>query len=104
MRAQETALALDRPFSTSPKVGTGASAADVIAAAGWPARADPLVVVGHQPTLGRVAAMILTGRESDWDIAKAAVWWFRHTGGNTTLIAVLDPDVLTPPAHAPAIR
>ncbi len=99
VRAQETALALDRPFSTSPEVGTGASATDVIAAAGWPARADSVVVVGHQPTLGRVAAMILAGRESDWDIAKAALWWFRRSGGNTTLLTVLDPDTLTPPAH-----
>lgn len=104
VRAQETALALDRPFSTSSKVGTDTSAADVIAAAGGPARSDLVVIVGHQPILGRVAAMLLSGREFDWEIAKAALWWFRHSGGNTSLIAVLDPDALTPPAQAPTIR
>ncbi len=33
------------------------------------------MLVGHQPTLGRVAALLMTGQESDWTIRKGAVWW-----------------------------
>ena len=90
-RAQQTALALDMPFVTSPAVGTDARAGDIIAAAQWPARSGAVLIVGHQPTLGRVAAVLLSGAEADWDIGKGALWWFRHIGGETTLFAVIDP-------------
>ncbi len=90
-RAQQTALALDMPFVTSPAVGTDARADDVIAAAEWPVRSGAVLIVGHQPTLGRVAAVLLSGAEADWDISKGALWWFRHIDGETTLFAVIDP-------------
>jgi phosphohistidine phosphatase len=92
-RAQETALALGMPFVMSAGVGTDAHAAEIIEATGWPGRAGALVVVGHQPTLGRLAAKLLTGRESDWEISKGALWWFRHAGGGTVLFAILDPEL-----------
>lgn len=90
VRAQQTAQALGLPFSTSTAVGTDARAADVIAAANWPAHEGAVLVVGHQPTLGRVAARVLSGAESDWSIRKGSLWWFRYAGGKTTLFAVLD--------------
>src|SRR5262245_38869283 len=65
-RTQETASALGLRFETAVEVGTGADAAGVIAATGWPGRAKPVLVVGHQPTLGRVAATLLSGEEADW--------------------------------------
>ncbi|HEX4797678.1 MAG TPA: histidine phosphatase family protein [Burkholderiales bacterium] len=92
-RAQQTALALGVPFVTSPAVGTDARADDVIAAAEWPARSGAVLIVGHQPTLGRVAAMLLSGAEADWDVGKGALWWFRHHDGETTLFAVIDPQI-----------
>ena len=92
-RAQQTALALGVPFVTSPAVGTDARLDDVIAAAEWPARSGAVLIVGHQPTLGRVAAMLLSGAEADWDIGKGALWWFQHIGGETTLFAAIDPRI-----------
>ena len=92
-RAQQTALALGVPFVTSPAVGTDARLDDVIAAAEWPARSGAVLIVGHQPTLGRVAAMLLSGTEADWDVGKGALWWFRHIDGEATLFAVIDPRI-----------
>jgi phosphohistidine phosphatase len=90
-RTQETASALGVEFETASEVGTGAVAADVIAAAGWPEGSKSVLIVGHQPTLGRVAAMLLSGSESDWHFAKGSVWWLRHAGGDTRLFAVVHP-------------
>ena len=92
-RAQQTARALGVAFTTMPAVGTDAAAPDVIAAVDRLARSEAILIVGHQPTLGRVAAMLLSGTEADWDIGKGALWWFRRSGGSTRLFAVIDPEL-----------
>ena len=96
-RTQQTADALGLPYETIKKVGTGAAPAEILAAAGWPERDGAVLVVGHQPTLGGVAALILCGQEADWTIKKGAVWWFscraRH-GGDVVLRAVVGPDLI----------
>ena len=90
-RAQETAAALGAKFATANEVGTGAVAADIIAAAGWPEGSRSVLIVGHQPTLGRVAATLLSGAEADWQFAKGSVWWLRYVDGETRLFAVVHP-------------
>lgn len=100
-RTQQTARALDLPFETSSAVGTGASASDILAAVGWPEGSDDpdstVLVVGHQPTLGEVAAVLLTGREADWTVKKGAVWWFgtRRTERESEVVlqAVIVPNL-----------
>lgn len=77
-RTQQTALALGRKFKTSDDVAPGASTASLLAAAGWPDAREPVLVVGHQPTLGEVAAFLLSGEEAAWSIRKGAVWWFSN--------------------------
>ena len=37
-----------------------------------------MLVVGHQPTLGEVAAFLMAGEEAAWSIRKGAVWWFSN--------------------------
>jgi len=93
-RAQQTALALGMQFVTTPAVGIDATAADVVAAAGWPARPGTVVIVGHQPTLGRVAAMLLSGAEADWEFGKGALWWLVQTRGKIALRAAVDPELV----------
>jgi len=90
-RAQETASALGAKFATANEVRTGAVAADIIAAAGWPEGSRSVLIVGHQPTLGRVAATLLSGAEADWQFAKGSVWWLRYVDGETRLFAVVHP-------------
>ena len=75
LRAQQTARALSRAFETVPELDTGASVAALLKAARWPDAIEPVLVVGHQPTLGRLAALLLDGEEEDRSMAKGAVWW-----------------------------
>jgi len=93
-RAQETASALGVRFTTTATVGTDAVAADAIAAVGWPTHSRAILIVGHQPTLGRVAATLISGAEADWHFAKGAVWWLRHVDGETRLFAAVHPKLL----------
>jgi phosphohistidine phosphatase len=74
-RAQQTALALRRKFRTVDALGPGAPVSAVLAAANWPESREPVVVVGHQPTLGAVASFLLAGNEENWSIKKGAAWW-----------------------------
>jgi phosphohistidine phosphatase len=95
-RTTQTAHALESAYEIEPRLGPGASATDVLAVAGWPEKSGAVLVVGHQPTLGRVAALLLGGTEADWSIKKGAVWWFssrvRNDATQTVLRAVLNPE------------
>ncbi len=93
-RAQQTAAALDLPFTTEKRIGVHANIADIIAATGWPRRKGAVLVVGHQPTLGQVAAQLLAGEPADWTIKKGALWWFSNRAGEVILRAVVSPDLL----------
>jgi phosphohistidine phosphatase len=97
LRAQQTAEALSRKFQTTRAVGTAASPEAVLEAAGWPA-GKSAVVVGHQPTLGQTAALLMTGKTAAWSVKKGAIWWFvarEREGRNTVLLrTVLAPDQL----------
>lgn len=93
-RAQQTAAALELPCTTEKRIGTHASAADIIAASGWPQRRGAVLVVGHQPTLGRVAAWLLAGEPAGWTVKKGALWWFSNRGGEIILRAVVSPDLV----------
>jgi phosphohistidine phosphatase len=77
-RAQRTAMALDRKFRTLAELAPGASPESILAAAGWPDSKHAVLVVGHQPSLGQTAALVLTGRAADWSVRKGAVWWLRQ--------------------------
>ena len=96
-RTQQTANALELAYEIEPGLGIGASASDVLKAAGWPDHRGVVLIVGHQPTLGRVAAKLLAGEEADWSIRKGAIWWFssRERDGErqTLLRAVMTPDI-----------
>ena len=95
-RAQETARALAPTFEVSGAVGTMATAASVLEAAGWPHAQGTVVIVGHQPTLGQAAALALTGTASDLSIAKGALWWLERCEAErlTRVCAVIGPDLV----------
>ena len=73
-RALQTAKALDAPFETSELLAPDRTAADVLRAVDWPNRDEVVIVVGHQPTLGRVVTRLL-GSDGDLSIQKGALWW-----------------------------
>lgn len=95
-RTQQTAAALQRKVKTVAALGPGTSVAALLAAARWPDAKGTVLVVGHQPTLGLVAARLLAGLDQPWSVKKGAVWWLRRRerlgGGQTTLVAVRGPE------------
>ena len=54
------------------------------------------MIVGHQPTLGETAALLLSGSDAPWGMRKAAVWWLsnraREQGADVVLKVVIGPD------------
>ena len=95
-RAQQTTLALKRKYRVVQDLAPGATPVAVLAAAGWPDAREPVLVVGHQPTLGEVAAFLLSGEEAAWSVRKCAVWWLsnRVRNGDSTVVVkvVIGPD------------
>ena len=88
-RAQQTAVALQRKFKTVPELAPGASVAAVLTAANWPDSREPVLIVGHQPTLGAVASFLLSGEEAYWSVRKGAVWWLSNRAKEGVAAVVL---------------
>ena len=96
VRAQQTASSLTSHFTLAPTISPGASAQAVLQAARWPDAGDAVLVVGHQPTLGEVAAQLLGCADTTFSIKKGAIWWFSHKEGSeqVSLRLVISPDFL----------
>lgn len=80
VRTRQTAEALTADFEVSDQIGPDAGARGLLEATGWPDRAGTLIVVGHRPGLNRLASLLLTGRESEWEIKKGSLWWLQSRG------------------------
>jgi phosphohistidine phosphatase len=98
IRAQQTAAALTDRFTLAPTLAPGASAQAVLQAARWPEAGGAVLVVGHQPTLGEVAAQLLGSGDYSLSVKKGAVWWFSHRerddAAQVTLRLAITPDFL----------
>lgn len=98
IRTQQTAQALELPFETLVEVGVGANPVTLLSAAGWPDASSAVLVIGHQPTLGMVAAYLLSGEEHYWSVKKGALWWIsnrvRQEETQNVLRCVMAPDLL----------
>ena len=98
LRTQQTARALQRKFITVAAIGTHAEPADILKAAHWPRATHTTLIVGHQPTLGGVVSLLLTGDAGDMSVKKGAVYWItgRQRDGQmqTVLRAMMAPDML----------
>jgi phosphohistidine phosphatase len=97
-RTIQTAEAFGDRYRVVEQLAPGKSAQAVLDAAGWPEGiAETVVVVGHQPTIGRVAALLLSGQEAEWSVKKAGIWWFQQRARGVDQIvlrAVTNPDLL----------
>jgi phosphohistidine phosphatase len=97
-RTEQTVHRLQLTYEIEPKVGVGGTAQELLKLAGWPLAERAVLIVGHQPTLGEVAALALTGKTAAWPVKKGAVWWLSHRErdgiAQTQLKAVINPNFL----------
>ena len=97
VRAQQTARTLGREMETRDDIAPGASVEAVLHAAGWPEGPEWVLVVGHQPTLGLVAAELL-GTPDCLSLRKGGLMWFesrdRNRENQIVLRAVIGPDLV----------
>ncbi|MBE9608282.1 SixA phosphatase family protein [Chitinilyticum piscinae] len=99
-RSQETANALGWPVSIDARLNPdSASAARVLETSQWPQGGDKVVIiVGHQPMLGRTASLLLGGVEQETSVKKGGIWWFqrRERDGEIDFLlkAMVAPDLL----------
>ncbi len=98
LRTLQTVEPLGRKFKVMPELAPGADPDEVLRAANWPNARDPVLIVGHQPTLGQVAALLMSGEAQDWEMKKASAWWFvqrePYDPGSLYLKAVMAPDLI----------
>lgn len=98
-RAQQTAKALDLPFETYAGISPSANADNILTDLGWPEAEGSVLIVGHQPTLGMLAALALTEDKQYWCIKKANLWWLSSKeklgACKITLKAVIAPNMIS---------
>jgi phosphohistidine phosphatase len=112
LRCQQTAQALGRKFQTRDALAPGGTTMELLTLARWPERREPVLIVGHQPTLGMTAALLMAGAQGTaeaageqaqhatpaWSVRKGAVWWLRHRERNgvteVVLVSARAPDNL----------
>ncbi len=98
LRCQQTAKALGKKFKTLAELAPDGNGEGLLKAARWPDAGEPVLVVGHQPTLGLVASYLLGEQPRAWTVKKGAVWWIRGRNREdreqVILQAVQSPDCL----------
>ncbi|HEX5805835.1 MAG TPA: histidine phosphatase family protein [Macromonas sp.] len=98
VRTEQTVLALGRKYRVRDELRPDGSVDDLLGLVQWPDARQAALIVGHQPTLGRVAARLLNLAEPECSLRKGAVWWLRqrekHGQTQTILLTVQTPEML----------
>ncbi len=100
LRARQTADALGKKARVLDALAPGATPTQLLQVSRWPESREPVLVVGHQPSLGHLIAVLMGGQvdpESPaWTVRKGAVWWLRHRMRQgvpeVVLVSVNSPD------------
>jgi phosphohistidine phosphatase len=97
-RTQQTAAALERRFKTLDVLRPDEGVEALLHAARWPDGREPVLVVGHQPTLGLAAAYLMTREAQPWVLRKGGVLWLRgrerENVQQVVLHAAMSPELL----------
>ena len=97
-RCVQTAKILGRKYKIQPEISPDATVAQLLAAAQWPHGKHPVLLVGHQPTLGQTVAELLGISSKECVVKRGAVWWLRERvreeQPRTVLVTVQSPEML----------
>lgn len=98
VRTEQTARALGRKFKLSEALAPEGDPEALLKLAQWPSGKLPVVLVGHQPTLGRVVARLLDLPDGECAIKKGALWWLRQRErdgeAQTVVVTVQTPELM----------
>lgn len=96
VRTVQTADALGRKYRIVPELAPDRGIQELLVTANWPESRESVLVVGHQPTLGRVASLLIAGQAQPWAIRKASICWIAQKEQRTANIlrAVMSPDLI----------
>ncbi len=97
-RAQQTASALNLPFTTVNELAPGASPQTLLSLANWDTTKGAVLIVAHQPSLGMTAAIAMTRKTHYWCVKKGSIWWLasriRAEEEQAIIRAAITPDML----------
>lgn len=97
-RCEQTALALGRKYKIRSELAPDATVEQLLELVQWPSARSPILLVGHQPTLGQTIAQLLGLQESECPVKKGALWWLRSRDrdglNQTVVVTVQSPEVL----------
>ncbi len=97
-RTRQTADFLELVYSVERKLGMGADTTDLLSVANWPEGSEAVLIVCHQPSIGRLVSMFIGGAESDMPIKKCGLFWFstreREHRTQVVLRAAMYPDLI----------
>ena len=98
VQTADALMALGRKFKIRPELAPDADPASLLALVQWPQAKAPVLVIGHQPTLGQTIAQLVGLTQSDCPVKKGALWWLRNRQregqSQTVVVAVQSPEVL----------
>lgn len=96
VRTLATVRALGRKYKILQTMGPLATPTDLLAASQWPDGKATVVLVGHQPCLGQLAAHLLGLKDTECSIKKGSIWWLRSRlregVQQTLLVTVQSPE------------
>jgi phosphohistidine phosphatase len=98
IRTVQTVEALGRKFKTHAALAPDSTAEAILDAAHWPNNREPVLIVGHQPTLGQVMSLLIAGVQQEWTLRKGGICWIAQKADGETdaiyLKAVLSPELV----------
>lgn len=98
LRSQQTAALFAKSYEVVPALNPDASVEQVLSAIDWPRSGKTIVLVGHQPYIGRLAATLMSEQPLLWSVKKGAIWWLshreRHGIEQVRLKAMMTPSML----------
>jgi phosphohistidine phosphatase len=98
IRCEQTVKALGRKVKFKSELHPEGTLDDLLVSAGWPDSKMSVLVVGHQPVLGKAIAYLLGLPQGECSVRKGAVWWLRSRVRDgttqTVVVSVQTPELL----------
>ena len=97
-RCEDTVCRLDRKYKINKDLLPESKVDDILSSIEWPLAKSTVLLVGHQPMIGKIIAQSLGLKDSSFAVRKGSVWWLRSRERDgqrqTVLVAVQSVDML----------